>query len=801
LGWPDRRLAPAIGICLALFRVVTILIAALADANAANPPAELQTADKVKRQILVRVEPVPLAGRRSDERPAELRLKASDFATGRRIDPATVRVVRCDPAGSEERSAPLPFRWYDDAVPYEFPECEQNIHSTDGIALTYQTRLRWGDFYNLRVDGQGGRLVWPHRQAGSEPAYYTITFDLLAAGRSPEESPPRGFVGDGSHRCQPKGASTTGMIHSRVAVHDWNGDRLPDLLVGGARGHVLFYANVGTARDPRFGSANLLTLAEGTPLDVGWSAAPFVTDWDGDGTADLLCGAERNRILYFRNEGTARAPRLVNRGFVTSGWEPLQLPVEPVPKSPPGVYQLDYYPVVEIVDWNGDGRADLLAGGYVTGRIFLYENCGRNGDGTPELLARGPLEADGRVLNVGDWAAAPCAADFDGDGDLDLISGNMAMTASGADSSDPDHFLRYYENTGSRTVPSLNERRFPRRGKFPNAILGTPRIADWNSDGLVDLAVSAGENVYLYFNRGTAISPEFQVDASPLPGNWGSAPLPTWGLQFLDWDGDRKSDMLCGLTIYRNLGEGDFRPEPLLPADNSISHPSPRGDPWTFTQLADLDGDGRRDLLFGTHEGQIWLHRRLDGDPARFDDKGSVLALEGGQPLCVGAAPETPIDFDVLQGARTTFTAGDFDADGRLDLVVGNTYGIARYFHNVGTKANPRFAAPVVLGDLKIRMVPYAADWNRDGKLDVVGSAASGTVVLWTNLGENRFSGAEAIPVPATPYSPSVAVADWNDDGDEDLIVGTAYGYFCWFERSFLDRGYAIAKPVRMPAP
>lgn len=44
-----------------------------------------------------------------------------------------------------------------------------------------------------------------------------------------------------------------------------------------------------------------------------------------------------------------------------------------------------------------------------------------------------------------------------------------------------------------------------------------------------------------------------------------------------------------------------------------------------------------------------------------------------------------------------------------------------------------------------------------------------------------------------------LAAADWNEDGDDDLIIGTAYGFFCWFERSFLDRGAALAE--RVPAP
>jgi hypothetical protein len=776
---------------LAMFAPLAVTLVQLPQTNGDQPPPDLQ-------KVIVEVAAEKLAeGRTHDERPAEFHISAESFARGRRIDLASLRVVRCDPESGKELSDPLPMRWYDDAIPEDFPECEQNLHSTDGVHLTYIPRKNWGEFYNLLGDGSSGRLVWLHRQDQNKAASYEISFRLLPAGVVPSEPPPRGFVGDVSQRCRPTGASTTGVIHSRVCVVDWNADGLADLLVGGALGNVLFYPNRGTKSEPRYSYARLVTTADGKPLDVGWSAAPLAVDWDGDGLVDLLCGAERNCILFYKNEGQPGAPRLVNRGFVTVSGERLTLPIKPVPKSPDGVYTLDYYPVLEAVDWNGDGRLDLLAGGFVTGRIFLFENTGKGPDGTPSLAERGPLDADGKPLNVGDWAAAPCAADFDGDGDLDLMSGNMAMTAGGGDASDPEHFLRYYENVGTRREPKLAERPFPKTGKFPNAVLGTPRAVDYNADGLLDLVVSAGENIFLYRNAGTSKAPVFEVHAKPVPCAWGSVPLPTFGIQFVDWDGDKQLDLLSALTVYRNQGGGEFTPEPLLAPGDKIDHTVDKGDGWTFTQLYDLDADGDLDLLFGTHEGHVWLHRNLGGKPARFDQAGTRLLLENGQPIQVGPAAGQAIDFDVLQGSRVTFTVGDFDADGLADLVVGDTYGKTRLFHNVGSRESPRFATPLMLGDLKIRMIPYAADWDGDGRVDVVGSAAGGAVVLWRNRGAGRFGDPEPLKFPAVPYSPMVSVFDWNQDGDQDLIVGTAYGFFCWFERSFLDGGYAQAMRVK----
>ena len=126
---------------------------------------------------------------------------------------------------------------------------------------------------------------------------------------------------------------------------------------------------------------------------------------------------------------------------------------------------------------------------------------------------------------------------------------------------------------------------------------------------------------------------------------------------------------------------------------------------------------------------------------------------------------------------------------------------LVRHLDKLAAKTAPRFAPAVEIADLKIRCVPCAVDWDQDGRVDVIAIAASGEVVLIRNLGANGFASAAPLQVPAVPYGPSVSAVDWNGDGDVDLIVGTDYGYFCWFERSFLERGYARAQRVEAVSP
>jgi hypothetical protein len=569
--------------------------------------------------------------------------------------------------------------------------------------------------------------------------------------------------------------------------------------VGESFGHVLWWPNRGTARRPAFPSCRFLLDADGLPIDAGMAAAPKVVDWDGDGRKDLLVGAEWNRILYYRNVGSDRERELAYQGLVRADGRTLELPVTPVAEASAASFRRDYYPVLEATDWDGDGDTDLLAGGYITGRIYFYDNTGRARDGQPLLALRGPLEDERGPINVGDWCAAPCAADLDGDGDQDIVSGNMPSGAARAlRQTEGDRFLRYFENVGTRRHPALRARSFPKDGTFPRAGLATPRAADWDADGDLDLVVSARANLYLFKNVGTRTSPRFEAHASPLPASWGNAPLSVD--QFRDWDGDGdgRVDLVSGYTVRLHSGKGNpwswDRTEPVLPPGEEIAHPSGLGDDWFRPYLDDFDGDGRVDVLFGDWHGHVWFHRNLSTPGRRhFDTVGSRLRLRGGTAIKVGpTGKDVDRDFDALQGARTVLTAADFDRDGRRDLVVGDTYGIVRLFRNVGTPAEPLFADPVEVGDLGIRLLVAATDWDRDGWRDVIGGAANGRVRLFLNAAGRTgrpFGAGVDLHLPPIPQ-PRVLVADLNADGDEDLFLPSTHGS-CLIERSFLAHGYA----------
>jgi hypothetical protein len=759
-------------------------------------------------RVLVEMQPRELNGRERDEMPAEVVL---DFpkqlaALGVRHLPdlTTLQVIEYDPKTGEPRAygdyryqrspADRPFRWLDAAVPYEFPEMIGNVIRNGG-KIVYRPRTRGGYFLDVEGDWQRGRLTWSHTQRSGEVGHYAIYFDLLAIDGEPTARPPQGWIGDGLHRCDVNSSRSVGADHGRIDVVDWDHDGRMDLLLGEAAGHVTWLKNIGSRESPRFAFQRLVSDAENMPLDAGYYAAAKQTDWDRDGDDDLLIGTDGNRILYYENTGDRTRRQLTYRGVLTVDDAPLELPIRPLTRGSEQVFTHDYHPTLEVVDWDGDGDHDLLAGGYVTGMIFWYENVSQAERQPPTLKYHGPLEADGNLLNVGYWCAAPTIADFDADGDLDLISGNFPMYERGA-AADALPKLRYYENTGSRREPKLTERPMPFQGKLPDFSLATPRHVDFDADGDLDLFVSERGNIWQLRNIGTPQKPQWTNEPGQLKLNWGSAPIDVD--QFADQDGDGQPDLIAAYTVRLHSGEGNpwnWKPAVgILPRGMNIAHPSNIGDDWFWPWQDDFDRDGKVDVLFGTWHGNIWWHRNLSTLEAKnFDVTGVQLPLADGTPLKVGPQErDANSTFVALQGARTVFAPGDFDRDGLRDLVVGDTFGIVRYFRNVGTAAEPKFAAPIELGNQKIRLLVSVCDWNRDGWPDVIAGAVNGIVRVYLNRGEATGARFEPGFDPKLPpiLQPRVMVVDLNRDGDDDLYLPSVQGS-CFVERSFLEHGYA----------
>jgi hypothetical protein len=80
-------------------------------------------------------------------------------------------------------------------------------------------------------------------------------------------------------------------------VADWDGDRKPDLIVGGGDGSVVWFRNEGQPMEPKLAAAKVLVPPSPSPWrddksrqpgEWGVRARPCVVDWDGDGKLDLL---------------------------------------------------------------------------------------------------------------------------------------------------------------------------------------------------------------------------------------------------------------------------------------------------------------------------------------------------------------------------------------------------------------------------------------------------------------------------------------------------------------------------------
>ena len=188
-----------------------------------------------------------------------------------------------------------------------------------------------------------------------------------------------------------------------VAVVDWDNDGNKDVLVGDGQGRVRWYRNTGTDDAPQLTLWDFL-LTGGVEIQVTGPAAPIVVDWDADGKKDLLVGDGDGSVWLFLNEGNDPAPEL-------AAGVSIALPDVGVARSHPRPF---------VLDWDEDGRKDLLVGD-ANGNLYLFLNAGT--DAAPSFVSGVALTGQGGPIVVTS-NAAPFVVDWDNDSVRDLILGS-----------------------------------------------------------------------------------------------------------------------------------------------------------------------------------------------------------------------------------------------------------------------------------------------------------------------------------------------------------------------------------------
>ncbi|MFN2442974.1 MAG: FG-GAP repeat domain-containing protein [Thermoanaerobaculia bacterium] len=414
------------------------------------------------------------------------------------------------------------------------------------------------------------------------------------------------------------------------------------------------------------------------PRDAAaWASSIFaVADFDGDRVTDVVISdGSVPAIRFLRRDGSSTDLPLDIGGDIRGA---------------------------AIGDFDGDGRPDLVMTSFEF-EAFLAIN-------------RLPVGFEVERFPEADGSVEALAADFDGDGNLDLalVGGGLPRVLYGDGNGD-----------------------FPRSAATGFSGSGPALVADWNGDGRPDIvAASSGHRFVVHLSEGAsgfATGGSVEVDGFPneiLAG---------------DLTGDGRPDLVVLTSTNLAVAEG-----------TGVGFAAPRA--TIFAQAA-ADGAAIGDF---DRDGMIELAMSLAGRTEFID--GGVVYLPPALFVSRMGTPDNPrIDvWEFLARRSTPLFTGDFDGNGQLDLMAGGA--VYRGSGVIGFETESRIAlgfAPSMIA---------AGDYDGDGLADLaVASSDSAGIRLYRG---RRSGGVVDAGSLAIGDATSLTAADFDQDGRADLVVG-----------------------------
>ena len=527
---------------------------------------------------------------------------------------------------------------------------------------------------------------------------------------------------------------------------DFDGDGDLDLFVGTDAGTVQYYRNNGGT----YTAANITGI---TGIDFGTNVSPGFADVDGDGDKDFIVNTTDGQNRYFRNNGGSfteltEASNPLNsvnfdKFFTTNDLSAVY-----------GGDMNSLYGDLVVGDFNGDGRDDILRQHKYIDNVVIY-TTNENGSLTAQQISGYPLDLGGYYANL-------IVGDFNGDGRDDFLrqekhNGNDQSLANGLLT---DIYISQVDGTFVKQNQQIDEQGWALLTGAANLIVG-----DFDGDGDDDLIRQAyggwddnnSNSVVTYTNDGQ--------------GNFTKAHNTIGGANYLlggdnfnlivgDFDGQNGEDIIAqdktgGYSyLFLSNGDGTFANGDVQFGLGYLDFNSEmQRDLRNFQHnliVGDYNNDGLDDLLFQDRDGNDSFIHFSNGDNS-FTKQYNLL-----ENLNVA-------------GNLTNVASGDFNNDGQADLLT-NTISGTNEVKILYSKTEDS------AGHLDRESF---TDLDGDGDVDAYVNRGDGSLDLYLNNGGtySLYGSLANVGDNATP-----ALADIDEDGHLDAVVGTTTGRLLYFE-------------------